>query len=156
MKKIDTYSLIRGELLSYWWWFVDQGLTPELVCESNRSGVQIPEYLRNQRIVVLNISREATSSLTFGQAHVLFRTTFGGSPEDITIPYEAVLGMKASEFTSDIGMFSVIDFVALSQMLNGAESSQNVPDVSSQTGEPSIVRRESSVTMVDFTRKKGK
>jgi len=78
-------------------WMVDNGFTPHLVVDAGRHGVEVPkEHVKDGKIV-LNVSHSATRALKLGNEAVSFETRFGGVPQQLQIPVDAVLGIYARE-----------------------------------------------------------
>jgi stringent starvation protein B len=78
-------------------WLVDNGLTPYLLVDAERSDVQVPaQYVEDGRIV-LNVSPTAVRGLELGNDSIAFEARFGGSAFTIALPPAAVLGVYARE-----------------------------------------------------------
>lgn len=78
-------------------WLVDNGLTPYLLVDAMYEGVQVPQnYVEDGRIV-LNIGPGAVRDLSMANDLVSFSARFGGNPENIFLPPQAVLGIYARE-----------------------------------------------------------
>jgi stringent starvation protein B len=78
-------------------WMTDAGLTPHLVVDATRPGVQVPEKFVTDGRIVLNVSHGATQGLVMGNATVAFNARFGGAPHRVEVPLPAVLGIYARE-----------------------------------------------------------
>jgi stringent starvation protein B len=78
-------------------WMTDAGLTPHLVVDATRPGVQVPEKFVTDGRIVLNVSYGATQGLVMGNTTVAFNARFGGTPHHIEVPLPAVLGIYARE-----------------------------------------------------------
>ena len=77
-------------------WCTDNGLTPFIAVLVDET-VRVPnEYVKDGEIV-LNISFDATSSLTLGNDVIEFKGRFGGVARDIYVPVERVLAIYARE-----------------------------------------------------------
>jgi stringent starvation protein B len=78
-------------------WLVDNGLTPYLLVDAGRSGVEVPSrYIEDGRIV-LNVGPTAVRDLTLGNDLISFEARFGGAAHLIRLPPDAVLGVYARE-----------------------------------------------------------
>ena len=78
-------------------WMTDNGQTPHLVIDAAIDGVTVPrQYIRDGKIV-LNASYTATSALMIKNDWVSFGARFDGSPFDVHVPLNAVLGIYARE-----------------------------------------------------------
>ena len=83
-------------------WIVDNGMTPQIVVDTQQEQVQVPAtYVRDGKIV-LNISATAVRGLSLDNERVAFSARFGGSPFDIVVPVRAVLAIMARE--NGVGM----------------------------------------------------
>lgn len=77
-------------------WCTDNGLTPFIAVLVDES-VRVPnEYVKDGEIV-LNISFDATSSLTMGNEIIEFKGRFGGVARDIYVPVDRVVAIYARE-----------------------------------------------------------
>lgn len=77
-------------------WCTDNGLTPFIAVLVDES-VRVPyEYVKDGEIV-LNISFDATSSLTMGNEFIEFKGRFGGVARDIFVPVGRVVAIYARE-----------------------------------------------------------
>ena len=77
-------------------WCTDNGLTPFIAVLVDET-VRVPnEYVKDGEIV-LNISFDATSSLTMGNELIEFKGRFGGVARDIYVPVDRVVAIYARE-----------------------------------------------------------
>lgn len=77
-------------------WCTDNGLTPFIAVLVDET-VRVPnEYVKDGEIV-LNISFDATSSLTMGNELIEFKGRFGGVARDIHVPVDRVVAIYARE-----------------------------------------------------------
>jgi stringent starvation protein B len=77
-------------------WCTDNGLTPFIAVLVDGT-VRVPnEYVKDGEIV-LNISFDATSSLTLGNEFIEFKGRFGGVSRDILVPVDRVVAIYARE-----------------------------------------------------------
>ena len=77
-------------------WCTDNGLTPFIAVLVDDT-VRVPnEYVKDGEIV-LNISFDATSSLTMGNEFIEFKGRFGGVARDIFVPVDRVVAIYARE-----------------------------------------------------------
>jgi stringent starvation protein B len=78
-------------------WMGDAGLTPHLIVDTRREGVQVPAaYIRDQKIV-LNVSMQATQNLLLHNECVEFDARVAGVVHRVSVPIAAVLGIYARE-----------------------------------------------------------
>lgn len=77
-------------------WCTDNGLTPYVAVMVDET-VKVPkEYVKNSEIV-LNISFDATSSLSLGNEFIEFKARFAGTSRDIVVPTNRVIAIYARE-----------------------------------------------------------
>ena len=98
MSKVSPPSSRRPYLLrAMHEWMTDNGQTPHLVVDAAVEGVVVPrQYVRDGKIV-LNASYTATAGLQIKNDAVSFSARFGGSPFEVSVPVQAVLGIYARE-----------------------------------------------------------
>ncbi len=78
-------------------WIVDNGLTPHLLVDATRPGVEVPQaYVEDGRIV-LNIGPVAVHGLALGNERIEFDARFRGVPHHVVVPPAAVLAIYARE-----------------------------------------------------------
>lgn len=78
-------------------WIVDNGVTPYVLVDAAYSGVNVPDQYIQDNKIVLNIAPMAVRSLTLGDKEITFNARFGGKPNDIYVPIDAVLAIYARE-----------------------------------------------------------
>lgn len=83
-------------------WCVDNNLTPHLVVAVN-SQTRVPMAYVKDGEIVLNINYTATKDLHMDNESVVFSARFGGVPQNIYVPMNAVRGIFARE--NGQGMF---------------------------------------------------
>lgn len=77
-------------------WCTDNGLTPYVAVMVDDT-VKVPkEYVKNNEIV-LNISFDATSSLSLGNDFIEFKARFAGTSREIVVPTNRVIAIYARE-----------------------------------------------------------
>lgn len=77
-------------------WCTDNSLTPYVAVQVDDS-VQVPrDHVKNGEIV-LNISFDATSSLSLGNEFIEFKARFAGTPREIKVPIDRVTAVYARE-----------------------------------------------------------
>jgi stringent starvation protein B len=97
-------------------WIADNGMTPHLLVDARRSGVQVPAFAVNDGKIVLNVAERAVSGLEMGNDQISFTARFGGVSHHVWIPISAVLAIYARE--TGQGM-------ALPEDMPGAAASQD-------------------------------
>jgi stringent starvation protein B len=84
-------------------WLVDNNLTPHVLVDATRPGVQVPAaYVQDGRIV-LNVAPGAVRDLFIRNEALSFSARFGGMPMQVSVPMAAVLAIYARE--NGQGMF---------------------------------------------------
>jgi stringent starvation protein B len=77
-------------------WCTDNGFTPYIAVNVDRT-VQVPmEYVSNHEIV-LNVGFDATSGLDLGNEFIQFKARFGGVAREIIVPVDHVVAIYARE-----------------------------------------------------------
>ncbi len=80
-----------------WEWISDNGMTPHLLVDAEQPGVEVPRQFVEDGRIVLNVSGNAVLNLDLGNDYISFGARFSGTPMDVLIPVEAVLGIYARE-----------------------------------------------------------
>ncbi|MBS7456676.1 ClpXP protease specificity-enhancing factor [Coralloluteibacterium stylophorae] len=78
-------------------WIVDNDMTPYLLVDATREGVQVPPSAIKDERVVLNIAPRAVGHLELGDAEVSFMARFGGVSQPVRAPVAAVVAIYAQE-----------------------------------------------------------
>ena len=78
-------------------WICDNGLTPHIVVDAARPGVQVPPQAVNDGRVVLNLAPRAVSRLEIGNDVITFMARFGGVSQAVSVPVAAVQAIYARE-----------------------------------------------------------
>lgn len=92
----DSPSIRPYLIRALYEWCTDNGFTPYIAVSVDNS-VRVPlEFVKDGEIV-LNISLEATSSLTLGNETIDFKGRFGGVARDILVPVSRVIAIYARE-----------------------------------------------------------
>lgn len=78
-------------------WVVDNELTPFLLVNTLRDGVQVPAQFIEDDKIILNLSPSAVTGLILGNDEILFSARFSGQAMDLTVPIDAVLAIYAKE-----------------------------------------------------------
>ncbi|RPE81090.1 ClpXP protease specificity-enhancing factor [Vulcaniibacterium tengchongense] len=84
-------------------WIVDNGMTPHLLVDATRAGVQVPTHAVKDGKVVLNVAERAVSRLEMDNDAIRFSARFGGVSHPVSVPVPAVLAIYARE--TGQGMF---------------------------------------------------
>jgi stringent starvation protein B len=78
-------------------WINDNSMTPHLLVDAGREGVQVPASTIKDGRVVLNIAARAVAQLDLGNREVRFKARFGGVSQSVIVPVTAVLAIYAQE-----------------------------------------------------------
>jgi stringent starvation protein B len=78
-------------------WIGDNSMTPYLLVDATREGVQVPASTIKEGRVVLNIAARAVAQLDLGNREVRFKARFGGVSQSVVVPLPAILAIYAQE-----------------------------------------------------------
>ncbi|HXE78945.1 MAG TPA: ClpXP protease specificity-enhancing factor [Rhodanobacter sp.] len=78
-------------------WITDNGLTPYLLIDATKEGVQVPAQVIKNGQVVLNLAMRAVANLDLGNDWINFQARFSGASHAIHVPMAAVLALYAQE-----------------------------------------------------------
>ena len=78
-------------------WICDNGLTPHIVVDAAKPGVQVPPGTVNDGRVVLNLAPRAVTRLEIGNDVITFMARFGGVSQSVSVPVAAVQAIYARE-----------------------------------------------------------
>jgi stringent starvation protein B len=78
-------------------WICENGMTPYLLVDAGRDGVQVPASAVKDGRVVLNIAPRAVAQLVLDNREVRFMARFGGVSQAVIVPMPAVLAIYAQE-----------------------------------------------------------
>jgi stringent starvation protein B len=78
-------------------WMGDAGLTPHIIVDAGRSGVEVPNAYVKDGKIVLNVSVNATQRLQLLNHGIDFDARFAGVVHHVRVPMVAVLGIYARE-----------------------------------------------------------
>ena len=78
-------------------WITDNGLTPYLLIDATKEGVQVPAQVIKNGQVVLNLAMRAVAKLDLGNEWITFQARFSGASHAIHVPLGAVLALYAQE-----------------------------------------------------------
>jgi stringent starvation protein B len=78
-------------------WIGDNQMTPHLLVDASRDGVQVPSSAVKDGRVVLNVAARAVSQLDLGNREIRFLARFGGVSQTVIVPVSAVLAIYAQE-----------------------------------------------------------
>jgi stringent starvation protein B len=78
-------------------WISDNGMTPHLLVDATRSGVQVPSQTVKDGKVVLNVAERAVSQFQMSNDVISFSARFGGVSFPVSVPVSSVLAIYARE-----------------------------------------------------------
>lgn len=78
-------------------WILDNNLTPHLMVDARYPGTEVPEAFVQEGQIVLNIAPTAVRDLVMDNEWISFGARFSGTPRQILVPSEAVLGIFSRE-----------------------------------------------------------
>jgi stringent starvation protein B len=78
-------------------WLTDNDLTPHILVNAEHPQAVIPRQHVKDGQIVLNISLSAVQDLNLGNDGIQFGARFGGTPMEVSVPPDAVLGIYARE-----------------------------------------------------------
>ena len=78
-------------------WIGDNQMTPHLLVDASREGVQVPASAVKDGRVVLNVAARAVAQLDLGNREIRFLARFGGVSQTVIVPVSAVLAIYAQE-----------------------------------------------------------
>ena len=78
-------------------WIADNGMTPHLLVDATKAGVQVPASAVKEGKVVLNIAERAVVRLMIDNDAVSFTARFGGVSQPVYVPISAVLAIYSRE-----------------------------------------------------------
>lgn len=93
-------------LRAFYEWICDNQCTPYLYIETSVDGVLVPDMLKEESPLVLNISPSACIGLSIQNNSISFLTRFSGKDFEIYLPMYSVIGIVAKE-TNQGTMFAI-------------------------------------------------
>lgn len=78
-------------------WIADNDMTPHLLVDATRDGVQVPLQAVSEGRIVLNVAQQAVSGLEMGNDLIRFNARFGGISQSVMVPVPAVVAIYARE-----------------------------------------------------------
>jgi stringent starvation protein B len=114
-----------------WEWCNDNGFTPYLMVEVDRS-CRVPLEFVKKGQIVLNISAEATQGLQIPNDIISFRARFGGVPRELIVPVARIAAIYARE--NGAGMAFEVE--ASKESATAATETQDLPPPSPDTPNP--------------------
>lgn len=78
-------------------WIIDNDCTPHLAVNATLPEVSVPEEYVEDGQIVLNISPSAVQTLMIENEFLSFSARFAGTPRNVYVPMQSVLGIYARE-----------------------------------------------------------
>nr|WP_153111577.1 ClpXP protease specificity-enhancing factor [Propionivibrio limicola] len=123
-------------------WCCDNGFTPYLVAVAD-GRARIPrEHVRDGQIV-LNVSYDATGSLTISNDSISFKARFNGAARDIFVPIGAVVAIYAKENGVGMGFDLEDDVTESNESATSGTDTEHVepePTAPAPAGRPKLQR----------------
>lgn len=111
-------------------WIGDNSMTPHLLVDATRDGVQVPASTVKEGRVVLNIAARAVANLDLGNREVRFKARFGGVSQSVVVPMSAILAIYAQE----TGQGMMLPEDGGTMPADESDSSPEPPDVGPKRG----------------------
>lgn len=84
-------------------WLLDNDLTPHVLVDVTRYGVEVPMEFAQDNKIVLNIAPHAVGNLEMTNEVLRFSARFSGVPRQIIVPMAALLAIYAREDGQGMG-----------------------------------------------------
>ncbi|MDR1076789.1 MAG: ClpXP protease specificity-enhancing factor [Xanthomonadaceae bacterium] len=78
-------------------WINDNGMTPHILVDATKPGVQVPSSAVRDGAVVLNIADRAVVGLLIDNEWINFTARFGGVSYPVQVPMSAILAVYSRE-----------------------------------------------------------
>lgn len=78
-------------------WINDNGMTPYLLVDARKDGLQVPASSISEGRVVLNLAPRAVAQLDIGNRDLRFLARFGGVSQLVIVPMPAIMAIYAQE-----------------------------------------------------------
>jgi len=119
-------------------WICDNGLTPYIVVDAAKPGVQVPPQAVSEGRVVLNLAPRAIARLEIGNDAITFMARFGGVSHAVSVPVAAVQAIYARE--NGQGMLLAEDAAGGAPPVHPAEASPGKPAAPSLQAVPTSIQ----------------
>ena len=78
-------------------WIADNGMTPHILVNAEKEGVEVPTEHVHEGRIMLNVSPTAVQNLVLGNDEIEFNARFSGKPRFIRVPITAALAIYSRE-----------------------------------------------------------
>ena len=113
-------------------WIADNGMTPHLLVDATKPGVQVPLHAVKDGKVVLNVAERAVSGLEMSNEFIQFSARFGGVSHAVAVPVHAVLAIYARE----TGQGMALPDEGMEHEASSASATPNASPLSAVPSEP--------------------
>ena len=128
-------------LRALWEWIADNGMTPHILVDATRPGVQVPVHTVKDGRVVLNIADQAVGKLHMGNDAITFHARFGGVSHAVSVPVAAVLAIYSRETGQGMAMPDDPEAATGDANETGAVATPAAPAFDSPDDEPPAPKR---------------
>lgn len=136
-------------LKAFFDWIVDNQMTPYIVVDATNELVEVPQEFVKEGQIVLNVSPSACVNFAMDLEFISFQARFGGQPQNISMPCQAVMAIYAREN----GAGTVF---AVEEDLTATEAEKTIEDDTEQSTRPSADVNEADSDNAPVPPKKGK
>ena len=136
-------------LKAFFDWIVDNQMTPYIVVDATNELVEVPQEFVKEGQIVLNVSPSACVNFAMDLEFISFQARFGGQPQNISMPCQAVMAIYAREN----GAGTVF---AVEEDLTATETEKTIEDDTEQSTRPSGDVNEADSDNAPVPPKKGK
>lgn len=102
MESIVTNAYQRHQCQALFNWLFEVNMFPEIVVYAQTPGVDIPEHLKVNPFVTLNLDSSASVNLSFNDTDITFASRFNRISRNCRIPYAAVAGFTSRSFVERV------------------------------------------------------
>lgn len=126
-------------LRAFYDWIADNGLTPYIVVDATKDGVDVPQEFVKDGQIVLNVSPTACTNFALDLEYLAFQARFGGTPRYLSMPCDAVIAIYARE--NGAGTVFVVESTEKSELESDVPQATQVeeqPATASKPKKPSL------------------
>ena len=134
-------------LRAFFDWIVDNDLTPYLVVDATQPYVQVPQQYVQEGQIVLNVSPSACVNFHLSPEGVSFQARFGGQPQQLSFPCEAVLAIYARENGAGT-VFTLPEITDMNGPDLDSDADADAPDTDIPPDPPKPIRGKPNLSIV--------
>ncbi len=82
---------------AFYEWLIENDITPHLVVNADRPGVEVPRQFVQNGMIILSISPRATRNFAINRNDISFVARFQGKEQQVVVPYLAMQEIYALE-----------------------------------------------------------